>query len=242
MQDKLWDDYKRTGDCEPLIKYYQKFALNIARKRHKTLPSFVSVEDLEASALVGLWKAIEKFDPTMGVEFQSFAQRKILGAILDDIRDEDHSSRTLRDKQKEIKAAEDELSSILGRKPSQEELAAVLDTSIEDLNKYERRIHEARVVSIDAPTGEDNVTTIGDTLTIEEDNSTIDRQNLIETALAPLSKREKLLFILMYFEDLALDQCALIMRMTHPMVCQLHFRLADRLEERLQASRKKTND
>lgn len=231
LATKLWKDYLDSGRSDPtdLLEHYNAFAMNLARQQHRRLPSFVLLEDLEASALVGLWKSIERFDPSKGVPFESFARTKINGAILDDIREEDHSSRTIRDRQKEIYKATEELKTQLSRAPTQEELATLLDIDLEDLERYQRRIHEARVVSMDAPVSQDGTATYGENLSTDIDSRTIDAVSLIEQALLPLTKREKMLFVLMYFEGFTLDQCAPILRMTHPMVCQMHFRIADKL-------------
>lgn len=238
MQDKLWKQYAVDKDPQPLIEHYHSYAMSIARNKHKELPPFVLLEDLESSALIGLWKAIERFDPARGTNFKSFAQMKILGAIIDDIREEDHGSRALRDKQKEIRKATQELASELGRKPSQEELAEALGLEFDTLQRYQRKIYEAKTISIDAPAGDDNTTTIADSIVIEYDDRPIDTNKAIRVVMAPLSKREKLLLALRYFEDLTLDQCAPILRMTHPMVCQMHFRIADKLEECFNRARK----
>lgn len=231
MQDKLWKQYAIDGDTEPLIEFFMGFAMSIARSKHKELPPFVLLEDLESSALVGLWKAVVRFDPARGTNFKSFAQMKILGAIIDDIREEDHGSRALRDKQKDIRRATQKLGSELGRLPDQEELADILGLDLETLQKHQRKIHEAKMISIDMPVGEEGSTTIGANISVEYDDRPIDINKVIRITLAPLAKREKLLIALRYFEDLTLDQCAPILRMTHPMVCQCHFRIADKLDE-----------
>jgi len=238
MQDKLWEQFAIDGDPEPLIEHFMNFAMSIARSKHRELPPFVLLEDLESSALVGLWKSVERFDPSRGTNFKSFAQMKILGAIIDDIREEDHGSRTLRDKQKDIRKATQKLGSEFGRTPNQEELAEALGLEIETLQKHQRKIHEAKMISIDMPIGEEGSTTIGANISVEYDDRPIDINKVIRVAMAPLAKREKLLLALRYFEDLTLDQCAPILRMTHPMVCQMHFRIADKLEECFNRSKK----
>lgn len=222
-----------------MIEAYQSFAMSLARQQHKKLPSFVLLEDIEASAMVGLWKAIERFDPSRQVPFESFARTKILGAILDDIREEDHSSRTVRDYQKEIRKVKADYYSENGRQPNNDEIAEAMGVDVEEIYKYTRRINEAGIVSLDTPIGEDQESgTLQDYIAYTEDRRAIDRIGILELALSPLSKRERLLFLLLYFEGLTLDQCAPILGMTHPMTCQMHFRISDKLEACYKRSKK----
>lgn len=197
------------------------------------------LEDIEASALIGLWRAIEKFDPSKGVPFESFAKTKINGAILDDIREEDHSSRTLRDHQKEIGRATQDWINKYDAPPTHAELAQSLGVSEGELQKQQKRIHESHMVSLDAPLSQANEGTIGETIVSLEDTRTVDKQRLLAVALSPLTKRERLLFALLYFEGLTLDQAAPILKMTHPMTCQCHLRISEYLAECWERARKK---
>lgn len=241
----LWDDFKKTGDPGDLIEHYTAFSRQVAKKQHKRLPTFILLDDIEASALVGLWKAIERFDPSKGVPFESYARTKIMGAILDDIREEDHASRGVRDLQKKIKQATELLTADLGRPPSNDEIANVLEMDVDDLNRSQLQIHKTNTISLNAPTSHLNdyqESSLLDVIETTADTRTIDQDGLIEMALRPLSKKEKLLFALMYFERLTLHQCAPILGLTHPITCQLHFRISERIKECYERARIENRD
>lgn len=231
---KLWERYKKSGDPSELIEHYTPFSRQVAKKQHKRLPTFILIDDIEASALVGLWRAIERFDPSKGVPFESYARTKIIGAILDDIREEDHASRGIRDLQKKIRTARDMLTAELGRPPSNEEVANLLEMDVDDLIRSQVQIHKTDTISLDAPTKHLNdyqESSLLDVIETTTNARAIDQDSIIEMALRPLSKKEKLLFALMYFERLTLHQCAPILGLTHPITCQLHFRISERIKE-----------
>lgn len=229
--EELWDQYDESGDPADLITHYDKLAVKVARQYARKLPTFVLFDDLYSSALCGLWKAIERFDRSKGVPFESFARTKIAGAILDDIREEDHASRGLRDAQKKIKKAENELQALTGRPASTEELAEHLGMEVEDLLQQQDQIHRAYTISLDTPLDQEGASSFIDLISVDEDNREINEGTLLQRALEPLSKREKLLFYLHYFEVFSLNQCAPILGVTHPICCKLHFQLSERLME-----------
>lgn len=236
----LWAEYKISKDPTDLIEFYTPFAQSIAKSKHRNLPSFVNLEDIEASAMVGLWMAIERFDDSIGVPFESFARQRILGSILDDIREEDHSSRSTRDLQKEIERTVNELSNVLNRAPEDEEIADKLGLSINEVRAYQQRILETSLISLDTLVRVDiNDGTLTDLIASKTNHDSIDKQSTLNKILKVFTKRERLLFALMYFEGYTLEQCAPIIGLTHPMTCQMHFRLIDRLEERRQAALRK---
>lgn len=239
-EKKLWSDYQQTGDPEPLILYYKSFAKAIARSKHSKLPSFVSYEDIEASAVVGLWMAITRFDITRGVPFEGFARQRIQGRIIDDIREEDHSSRSTRDLQKEIKKAEAEFNDEYNRPPSTSELADKLDITQEEALKYKRRVHRSNVVSLDSVISSDGSKDLArlDLLPGIKDQHNIDEHRVMEIVMSTFVKREKLLFALLYFEGLTLHEAAPAIGLTHPMTCQMHFRLGDHIKRMTQRAMK----
>src|SRR5690348_8662965 len=110
-------------DHLPLVKA-------IAIRVHENLPVHVEVDDLIHAGVLGLFDAVEKFDASKNVAFQSYAKHRIKGAILDSLRQLDWASRDMRKRHKQIEAATRELSMKLGRTPSEGEVAEHLGVDI----------------------------------------------------------------------------------------------------------------
>lgn len=236
----LWEEFKKSGDPTALMAHYSPFTKQVAYIKYTKLPSFVLYEDIESSAMVGLWMAIERFDPDLGVPFESFARQRIQGNILDDIREEDHSSRTTRDLQKSLAKIEKDYQTRLRRSPTTKEMAEELGVTEGEAMKLKVRVQEATLLSLNADYNKDGDGPISriDSVTGVEDDIIIYEQDLLSRVMSTFTKRERLLFALIYFEGLTLDQAAPIMGLTHPMVCQCHFRLSDRLERQYDQAKK----
>jgi len=237
----LWDRYAKTQDPTELIEYYTPYANKISRTYYNKMKHYMSLEEIQSSALVGLWKAILKYEPERGVMFKTFASQKISGNIIDDVRDEDSASRSLRDRMKDIEKATKNLSYELNREPTNQELADHLDVDVDKITEYKRREVEHKKVSIPQTTDQDdeNSYTFVDNIAVYDEEK-INIKELVSTAISILSKRERLLFGLLYFENLTLDQCTPILKLTHPMVCQMNFRIADKMEAHYVRALKRT--
>src|SRR5215831_4552168 len=119
QKDKLIMEYA------PLIKF-------IAQKIAVRLPSNIELDDLISSGVIGLMDAIEKYDPTRDNKFKTYAEFRIRGAILDELRAQDWVPRSVRDKAKMLDRALIELEAQLGRNATEEEIATKLNMPIDD--------------------------------------------------------------------------------------------------------------
>ncbi len=145
----------------------------IAIRVHENLPVHVDVDDLIHAGVLGLFDAVEKFDASKNVAFQSYAKHRIKGAILDSLRQLDWASRDMRKRQKQMEAATRELAMKLGRTPSEGEVAQHLGI---DETRWRRMLSELRTVGL-----------ISATPKIEED-----RDRTIEFAAAPDSQPDRM--------------------------------------------------
>ena len=140
QKDKLIMEYA------PLIKF-------IAQKIAMRLPSNIELDDLISSGVIGLMDAIEKYDPSRDNKFKTYAEFRIRGAILDELRAQDWVPRSVRDKSKLLDRTIVELESELGRTPEDEEVAERLKISLDDLYDLINQVKPVSVLSIDeAPT------------------------------------------------------------------------------------------
>ena len=229
----LWEQYKKTGDSGPLVEAYMGFAKSIALKVHKRLPSSVMYDDIECSALQGLWRAIERFDTTMSVPFAAYARPIVQGQIYDHIRESDNESRSLRSLQKQVEEAESRLSHNLHRPPNDSEIAAELDLPPETVSQCRSRVNNAHVWSLEASSDNDDYEFGGYGRNMIESGEKFhvptDTYALFALVIAPWVKKERLLFALVYFEAMSLDKAAVILGIPHPQVCQMHYRMGEQL-------------
>ena len=127
--DKLWRDYARAPGNETrnrLIEHYQPLVAEIVRRFFARLPRLVDRGDLDTAANFGLIDAIEGFDRARGVRFEIYCERRIRGAVLDELRNQDWLSRPFRGRIEQLRRVREELRSGLGREPSEAEVAQAL--------------------------------------------------------------------------------------------------------------------
>src|SRR6201994_3008142 len=136
QKDKLIMEYA------PLIKF-------IAQKIAVRLPSNIELDDLISSGVIGLMDAIEKYDPSRDNKFKTYAEFRIRGAILDELRAQDWVPRSVRDKAKMLDRATLELESQLGRIPSDEEVAQRLNMNMDEFFDLLNQVRPVSVLSID---------------------------------------------------------------------------------------------
>src|SRR6186997_1793997 len=132
----LWQEFKRTGDRglrDRLILTYAPLVKYVAGRLGSGLPAHVDEGDLVSYGLLGLISAIERYDPDRDVKFETYAIARIRGSILDELRALDWVPRSVRSRARQIERAMGELEAKLGRAPTDEELAAKVGISVEEL-------------------------------------------------------------------------------------------------------------
>jgi RNA polymerase sigma factor FliA len=220
----------------------------IARRIHDRLPSQVPLEDLIDAGVLGLMDAVDKFDPSKKVQLKSYAKFRIRGAILDSLREMDWSPRSLRKQARKIEEANRQLSSTLGRSPSETELAAHLGM---DLHEFQHLLGELRGLSLGSlrdHTGEDS----GDEEVCAYQPGSVDEdpfflclrsemKSLLAEAMNDLDENERHVVALYYVEELTRKEVGAVLGVSESRVSQIHtaamVRLRARVQERLSTPR-----
>src|ERR1700688_3770795 len=114
------------------------------------VPSHVNRNDLVSAGMLGLAQAARSFDPERGIAFDRFASTRIRGALLDELRGRDWASRSVRARARGLQAAHEELMNKLGRTPTPDEVAAMLDVPTETVHKLVDDVHRATVLNYDS--------------------------------------------------------------------------------------------
>lgn len=223
-----------------MIMKYVPLVRHIVERIALRLPDHVSKDDLINSGIIGLMSALEKFDETREVRFETYAGFRIRGAVLDELRSRDNVSRSARSKEARMREVYATLLERLGRHPTDEEASEYLGISLEE---YYKLLDDARGVCVlsgdDLPPDYCEKYGCYDVLEkIDQNNpfSLLASSELKETlrdAIEALPEREKLVLSLYYYEDMTLKEIGLIMELTESRVCQIHSKAILRLKNSL---------
>ena len=243
---QLWLQYTKTKDKairDRLILTYAPLVKYVAGRVGSGLPAHVDEEDLVSYGLLGLMGAIDRFDPTRDIKFETFAIARIKGAIIDELRSLDWVPRSVRSRARDIERAMADLERVLHRAPTDAELAEKLGMTEEELDDSLTDISRSSIAALDelwtiSGSSGDQVSLI-DTI---EDTSGPDPQGaLAQTelrdalgdAIARLPEREKLVVTLYYYEELTLREIGDVLGVTESRVSQRHTKAILRLKARL---------
>lgn len=209
------------------------------------LPPHLDPQDLTSAAVIGLIHAADRFDPARGVQFKTFAEQHIRGAILDELRACDHLSRTVRDKCKMVEREMHQLEHQLGRNPTGEEMALSLNISIDEYHQLLDEVHEYSFISIDDSWDDEegHPLSLADVLGDDENKSPQNRAmatQLTETlgaAIEALPEKERLAVTLYYYEELNLKEIGAILGLTESRICQILSQAMVRLKGKMKPFR-----
>jgi len=221
---------KRRQYAEQFFPYIEKVARRLARR----LPAHVEIDDLVSSGVIGLMEAAERFDPNRVDRFEAFAEFRIRGAMLDDLRSRDTLSRDMRRLSNELREATRKLEAQLGRTPDQEELAKKLGVEVEELYSRQQKLSGSSVVGID-DAGPDFLERTCDETSPDPFEMTSHRETLgrLVEGIGGLPDKMQQVLSLYYIENLNLKEIGSVLGVTESRVCQIHGEATRRLRETL---------
>ncbi len=238
---KLWEDFtkRRTPELqEKIIIEYAGLVKLVAGRLSMYLGYHVEYDDLVGYGTFGLIDAIDKFDYNKGVKFETYASLRIRGAILDQIRKMDWIPRSIRQKQRKIDLAYQNLESRYGRMASEEEVAFELEISMEELENWQSQTKVSNVISLDEFIDQGSESKVDPSLTAKYDqpDKVVEKQELKELlikALETLTEKEKKVIILYYYEELTLKEISRILEVSESRISQLHTKALQKMKFKL---------
>jgi len=243
---RLWKEYARTKD-EGIRNYFLEKHIStvryVAERLLAKLPQSVELDDLVSAGIFGLMQAIDGFDINRGVKFETYCVNRIRGAILDELRNLDWVPRLVRTKAHKISNTANELKIKLGREPSDAELAGALGLTIREYDEMVREASAITVLSLSEKTqhGDDDKTLtkmeLVENVKGEPPMDHLQRRELIEFLTKGLSKKEKLIMVLYYYEELTMREIGAIIDLSESRVCQIHSKIVIRLKSQLDSLR-----
>jgi RNA polymerase sigma factor FliA len=230
--DLLWRRFKQSGDRDArdrLVLQYSPLVKYVAGRVRSGLPSTVDQNDLVSDGVIGLMDAIDKFDPARGLQFQTYAVSRIRGAIVDGLRATDWVPRSVREKIRDIDAAQTALEKRLGRVPTDREVAERLEISVGELRKIYGQTAHTSVMSFESSVDEEDLPRASMELPGADD----DIPAGFLSAVRELPERDQIVVALYYWERLTLAEIGQVLGVTESRVSQLHSRATLTLRRRL---------
>ncbi len=233
---------ERERQVEDVLSRYSPLVKYVVDKISATLPKTVDLDDLNSSAVIGLYDAWEKFDSTRGTKFETYAVWRIRGAVLDELRALDWASRTTRRKARHVEEVSRDLDQKLGRAASDNEIAEALGLDVQEFFRLSDQVQNAIHLSLERPQSHDessDVMGLGEALEAED---TVDSLQVIELeearaillgAINHLPEQERLVVALYYYEELTLKEIGEILGISESRVSQVHTKAIRRLRRRV---------
>ena len=231
--------YKETGDESlkwPLALRYEGLIKNAAMQIRGVYSSFAQIEDIINDGILTLLGAIDKFDPDKGVKFETYVSKRIRGMVIDLARKQDWMPRNVRQRSKEIDAAVSELSTALGRYPTEAEIAQHLGVSQERYQKDAANIALSNVLSLDmlmdARETDGYQMEVPSSDTQSQPEAVLqerEMQRALAEGIAQLRKNEQIVLSLYYEKNLHLKEIAQVMELSEPRISQIHTRAIQKL-------------
>lgn len=242
-EQNIWEKWtsKRDSDAgDYLVRRYMPLVSYHVQRISVGLPKNVSRDDLKSLGMIGLYDALEKFDPTRDLKFDTYASFRIRGAIIDGLRKEDWLSRNTRDKAKRIEQTIEKLEQQLMRNVTSKEIAQELNMSEDDVHNTMNEHFFANVLSIDEqPDGEEKE---GAGFSLRDERAEIPEEKIMKNELiselslmiSHLNDKEQLVLSLFYQEELTLTEIGQVMDLSTSRISQIHSKAIFKLRQTLQ--------
>lgn len=237
----------RPASSERTLTEHLGLVHHVARQLHRGLAAEADFDELVSAGAMGLMGALGSFDPSRGLAFSTYAAPRIRGAILDELRRQDHVPRSVRRKTRDITAAREALERDLGRAPRDAEVAKHLGMDLATYWRWREEVEGTVPLPLDRRAGDDREgrwspleVLAGEThLDIEERIDRDEEAALLRAAILRLKEQERVVLALYYFEELKLSQIAAVLELTESRISQIRSAAVARLREELRPMREK---
>ena len=245
--DQIWEQFHKTRDDYSrnlLMEHYRHLVKYTAERLHSKLPDKVELDDLISAGIFGLMDAIDAFDPTRGVKFETYCSPRIKGSILDELRSMDWVPRLVRARAHQLAKATQSLETHLGRKPTEKETAEELNMDMEEFNRLQRDANAVSLVSLNTKYGDSDsekdireIDVIGDK---KSQNPLIEAQkrDLKNLLTKGLTRAERLIIVLYYYEEMTMKEIGATLDLSESRVSQMHSSIVARLKAQMNSRKK----
>ena len=228
----VWSDFQRTREPalrNRLVVQYSPLVKYVAGRMRSRLPHSVDQDDLVSDGVLGLMDAIERFDPSRGLSFQTFAVPRIRGAIIDGLRSMDFVPRSVRDKVRIVQQATVALEERLGRIPEDEEIAREVGVPVQQVRDLTKQASSNHANLDDFELADELASAADDSVERGDVSASLRR------VIAELNERDQVVIALYYFEGLTLADIGKVLGVTESRISQVHSRATNTLRAKLVA-------
>lgn len=219
----------KPSEMDALLEEFAPMIRMIAQRLAFRLPSSLDIDDLIHAGVIGLMNALDRYDPSINTRFKTYAEFRIRGAMLDEIRTLDWIPRSVHDKTKKLRRTCEEFTKKKGRPPREEELIEALEMDQKTFDEFLYQARGVTLLSLDDlgvkdgvewrlieamadPNGKDPLLSL---LSLD------DKERLVR-AIERLTKKEQMVVSLYYDEELTMKEIGLVLKVSESRVCQLH--------------------
>ena len=241
--EQLWIEFKRDLNNQylrnRLVEMYLPLVKYNGERIWSRLPEGVELDDLISAGVFGLMDAIDAFDLTRGVKFETYCVPRIRGAMLDELRTMDWVPRLVRSKASKLNEAVKTLEARLGRQPNENELSGEMQISVGELEKMMMDANAVNLISLNKKWYETDSYKDVREIDILEDKKgedptrRIQKTDLMRLVTKGLNRNERLIIILYYYEELTMKEIGATLDLSESRVSQMHSAIVERLQNQL---------
>jgi len=243
-QLKVYAEESQRGSLvnrDELIVAHLPLAKYLVKRMVAHLPPHLDEEELMSAAVMGLITSAERFDPARGIQFKTFAEQRIKGMLLDELRSQDWLSRSVRTKYKRLEREFAVLRQRLGRDPTGEEVAAEMGLGLNQYHRLLEEVHTFSIVSLNDSWEDDEGSSVSLQDMVPDKNAVnpqdqMQSRELIEAlgqSIDILPEKERLVITLYYYEELNLKEIGAVLGLTESRASQLHSQAIVRLRSKM---------
>lgn len=233
--------YQKFDEREEMILKYIPYVKYIASRLVSGKPPGIEFEDLISYGIIGLIDAIEKFEPSKGIKFETYATLRIKGSIIDELRKISWIPKSAFSKLSSLNQARDALEASLNREPTDKELAKEMNISLDELGSIQLYVNYMSLISLDEVLFKSDEEDMYFKNVIVDENTPMpeavleekEKLEYLQDGINMMSEKDKLLLNLYYYEKLTLKEIGAILGVSESRVSQLHSRAIIRLRENL---------
>jgi len=236
---ELWKRYKDKNDLkakEELIVYYIALVKTISGRLYNTYNAHVEYDDLVGYGVIGLLDAIEKYDYKLGNKFETYANIRIRGAIVDQLRSMDWIPRSLRQKYKVLEKATKKLQNIYGMDIRDEDLAKEMNMTTKELGELMHQVSTFSIVSLDEKISENSNISIQEDRKVETPEAElmdVETKIMLKEMVGKLPEKEQRVIELYYYSELTYKEISSIMGISESRISQLHTKAITKMQAKL---------
>lgn len=245
MKNKnIWQIYENEKDesvkrelKKTIIEQYLNLVRIISGKLYNYYASNIEFDDLMGYGVIGLIDAIEKFDHTKNIKFETYASIRIRGSIIDQIRNLDWIPRSIRQKSRLLRDAYDAVEMKLGREPKNIEIAEHMGKTLKETEDLINETSIYNILSIEDDFNESYKMQLSDnTLDASPEDSAVHNDNIteLEKSIESLSEREQLIINLYYYENITYKEIGEILKISESRVSQIHSKAIMKMKKQIQ--------